>query len=63
MKNKYYNRKRCELNDAEIINDLKNAIDDYENGEILEVQSTLYAIAGAIQDFSNDVDNDRISLV
>ena len=49
--NKYYDSENDELNDKKIIEDLKEAIDMYENGEILEVQSMLIDIVNSISEF------------
>lgn len=52
--NKFYNWKNHELKDKEIIKALKQAAEDYENGELTEVQSVCSAIAYAIQEFANE---------
>ena len=51
MANKFYNEKEKELNDNAIINALTDAITDYENGAIIEVQDVLIEIVNAISDF------------
>jgi len=56
--NEFYNWKNHELNDAEILAALKQAITDYEDGAIVEVQSVCSSIADAIQEYS-DEDNLR----
>ena len=38
MEDRFYNEDTGELNDTEIIKALRQAADDYENGEIEEVQ-------------------------
>ena len=50
--NKYYDSKNDELNDKQIIEDLKEAIDMYENGEILEVRDLLLDIINSIDEFN-----------
>lgn len=52
--NEFYNWKNHELKDKEIINALKQAAEDYENGEVAEVQSVCSAIANAIQEFTDE---------
>lgn len=43
-----------ELNDGEIIKAIRQAADDYENGELLEVADTLAEISFAIKEYSDD---------
>ena len=50
MKN-YYKERENVLDDEEIVNDLRKAADDYENGEILEVRDNLLAIVRSINRF------------
>lgn len=51
---KYYDEKKQMLKDKKIIAALKKAADDYENGEIAEVQETLTDIVLAIANFTLD---------
>ena len=51
---KYYNEKAKELKDEEIMDALKQAMDDYENGSILEVRDELSDIVRAIDAFIAD---------
>lgn len=41
-----------ELNDRAIVDALRQAAKDYENGEIIEVRDTLAEIVNAIDEFS-----------
>lgn len=41
------------LQDDKIVKALRKAANDYENGELSEVQDTLNEIAWAIQEFNN----------
>lgn len=43
-----------ELKDHEILNALKNAVDQYENGEIIEVRDLLCDIVEAINEFDKN---------
>ena len=56
MKNKYINRfyKDGELDDREIIIALVDALDMYDNGEIIEVRDTLAQIVNAIDRFTEE---------
>ena len=47
----FYNHKKKELEDKKIVAALRQAADDYENGEIVEVHDTLLAIVSAIEWF------------
>lgn len=49
MYNRFY--EKSELNDLGIINALKQAAKDYENGEIAEVRDILEEIVIAIDEF------------
>lgn len=49
--NKFFDRKKRELNDVLIASSLRKAADDYENGEIAEVQDVLIDIINAINSF------------
>ena len=49
---KFY--KNGELKDKKIVAALRQAADDYENGEILEVKGVLIDIINAITDFEAD---------
>lgn len=49
MNNPYISRKG--LNDTKIIQALRKAADDYENGEIAEVSDTLQDIVWAIKEY------------
>lgn len=49
MYNRFY--EKSELNDLGIINALKRATKDYENGEIAEVRDILEEIVIAIDEF------------
>lgn len=49
MYNRFY--EKGELKDEEIINALRQAAKDYENGEIAEVRDVLAEIVFAIDDF------------
>ena len=51
---KYYNEKAKELKDEEIMDALKQARDDYENGAIVEVRDELSDIVRAIDAFIAD---------
>lgn len=51
MEEKFYNEETGELNDAEIVKTLRQAADDYENGEVEEVRDVLIEIINAIEDF------------
>ena len=51
---KYYNEKAKELKDEEIMDALKQAMGDYENGAILEVRDELSDIVKAIDAFIAD---------
>lgn len=46
------------LDDEEIIKTIKEAADDYENGEILEAHDKLLAVVDAIAEFNNDYSDD-----
>lgn len=46
------------LNDEEIIKTIKEAADDYENGEILEAHDKLLVVVDAIAEFNNDYSDD-----
>lgn len=48
--NKFYNEAENELNDDLVLQALRQAIDDYENGELIEVSETLSQIIDAIQE-------------
>lgn len=50
--NKFY--KKGELQDKKIVAALKQAAEDYENGEIIEVKGVLIDIINAITDFEQD---------
>lgn len=50
----YYNEDKNELDDGEIIEGLKNAIDMYENGEVLEVRDLLLDIINSIDEFQGE---------
>ena len=50
----YYNEKTKELSDEEIMDALKQAMDDYENGAIVEVRDELATIINAIDAFISD---------
>ena len=52
MEDRFYNEDTGELNDTEIIKALRQAADDYENGEIEEVHDLLIEITNAIENFS-----------
>lgn len=52
MEDRFYNEDTGELNDTEIIKALRQAADDYENGEIEEVHDLLIEITNAIESFS-----------
>lgn len=47
----YYNKDKNELYDEKIIECLKDAIDMYENGEVLEVRDLLLDIISSIDEF------------
>ena len=47
----YYDETTNELDDNAIINALKDAIDMYENGEILEMRDLLLDIIESIDEF------------
>lgn len=49
---KFY--KNGELKDKKIVAALRQAADDYENGEILEVKGVLIDIINAITDFEQE---------
>lgn len=46
--------KKGKLNDKEIVKALRQAANDYENGEIIEVRDTLLDIINAIDDFCDE---------
>lgn len=48
--NKYLNND-CTLKDKEIIEDIRKAVDMYENGELVETHDVLLEIINAIDDF------------
>lgn len=52
MEDRFFNEDTGELNDTEIIKALRQAADDYENGEIEEVHDLLIEITNAIETFS-----------
>ena len=54
MNNRFYNKGN--LKDKKIVEALKQAAIQYENGEIIEVRDTLYEIVEAIDDFENDTE-------
>jgi len=54
MENRFYNYKKKCLRDEEIIKALKQSIEDYNDGAIIEVWSTCQEIANAIHDFDDD---------
>ena len=54
MRNPFY--KKGELKDKKIIEALKQAAVQYENGEIAEVRDTLFDIVDAIDDFEKDME-------
>lgn len=54
MQMPYYDNMRKELKDAEIINALKQAAIDYENGEIAEVRNLLADIVLSIDEFNKE---------
>ena len=51
MEDRFFNEDTGELNDAEIIKALRQAADDYENGEVDEVRDWLIDIVNAIESF------------
>ena len=54
MNNRFYNKGN--LKDKKIVEALKQAAIQYENGEIIEVRDTLCEIVEAINDFENDTE-------
>ena len=52
MEDRFFNEDSGELNDAEIIKALRQASDDYEDGEVSEVHDLLIEITNAIENFS-----------
>jgi len=55
--NEYYNGK--ELSDDKIVEAIRQAADDYEDGAILEAKETLMVIIDAIDDFEDNYDDDE----
>ncbi len=53
IKAKYFDKKNKCLKDKKIIKKLKQCIEDYESGEILEVAIELNEIVNAIYKFSD----------
>lgn len=53
MTNRFYSERHHELKDDQIVKALRKAADDYENGELSEVQDLMYEIVDAIQQFYN----------
>lgn len=53
-KNKYYDPMLKELRDKAVLEDLKMAEQDYENGAILECRSVLKQIVSAINLFEKE---------
>ena len=54
MNNRFYNKGA--LKDRKIVEALKRAAIQYENGEIIEVRDTLCEIVEAIDDFEKDTE-------
>ena len=52
MEYRFFNEDTGELNDTEIIKALRQAADDYEDGEVSEVYDLLIEITNAIENFS-----------
>lgn len=52
MEDRFFNEDTGELNDTEIIKALRQAADDYEDGEVSEVHDLLIEITNAIENFS-----------
>ena len=52
MENKFYGNGK--LKDKKIVEALRNAANDYENGELIEVRDTLLDIINAIDDFCDE---------
>lgn len=52
MEDRFFNEDTGELNDTEIIKALRQAADDYEDGEVSEVHDLLIEITNAIESFS-----------
>ena len=50
-KREFYDLKKKDLNDADILEGLKEAIEDYNNGAILECRDTLFRIVRAISEY------------
>lgn len=48
--------KNHELEDQQIINALRQAVDDYENGAVVEVRDTLIEIVNAINEFESETE-------
>ena len=55
MESKFY--VKGNLKDKKIVEALKNAAEQYENGEIAEVRDTLQDIIDAIDEFEADYEN------
>lgn len=53
---RFYNERAKELKDKKIADTLRKLADDYENGEIIEVQDTLIDIVNDIEEFIKDND-------
>lgn len=49
-----YNNKTLELNDEEVLKALREAVKEYENGEIVECYDTLIMVEAAIHCFIMD---------
>ena len=58
MNNRFYGTN--ELKDKEIVEALRQAAADYENGEIIEVSDILCEIVKAIDLFMKEVENDLL---
>lgn len=52
MEDRFFNEDTGELNDIEIIKALRQAADDYADGEVSEVHDLLIEITNAIENFS-----------
>jgi len=50
----FYDAQKNELNDKKIIETIKRAAEDYENGEIVETASTLQKIVNELKEFINN---------
>ena len=50
--------KNGELDDARIVIALKRAAKDYENGELIEVRNLLAEIVGAIDEFTDEYEQE-----